>query len=117
MGASVSRRDFAKIFAIGGSAALFSDPVWAREYGQAPAFSPTISGTGEASWKSVREQFVMPPDLGVLNAAHLCPASRPVLEALMREADSVDRDPPAQHSARLGRGQAATPKSHREVPR
>jgi selenocysteine lyase/cysteine desulfurase len=102
MAASVSRRDFTRLFAIGGSAALFSDPAWAREHGQAPAFSPTITGTGEAFWKSVREQFVMPPDLGVLNAANLCPASRPVLEALKRESDSVDRDPSAQNRTRLG---------------
>ena len=110
MAASVSRRDFTKLFAIGGSAALFSDPVWAREYGQAPAFSPTISGTGEAFWKSVREQFVMPPDLGVLNAANLCPASRPVLEALKRETDSVDRDPSAQNRSRLSGEKEATRK-------
>ena len=101
MAASVSRRDFARLFAVGGSAALFADPVWAREYGQAPASSPAIGSTGEAFWKSVREQFVMPPDLGVLNAANLCPASRPVLEALKRESDSVDRDPSAQNRARL----------------
>ena len=101
MAASVSRRDFARLFAIGGSAALFSDPVWAREFGQANGVSPEIGGTGEVFWKSVREQFVMPPDLGVLNAANLCPASRPVLEALKRETDSVDRDPSAQNRARL----------------
>ena len=101
MAASVSRRDFARLFAVGGSAALFADPVWAREYGQANAASPAIGGTGEAFWKSVREQFVMPPDLGVLNAANLCPASRPVLEALKRETDNVDRDPSAQNRARL----------------
>ena len=81
MAASVSRRDFARLFAIGGSAALFADPVWAREYGQSNGSAPALSGTGEAFWKSVREQFVMPPELGVLNAANLCPASRPVLEA------------------------------------
>lgn len=101
MRASVSRRDFARLFAIGGSAALFSDPVWAREYGQSNGSSPAIGGSGEAFWTSVREQFVMPPDLGVLNAANLCPASRPVLEALKRETDSVDRDPSAQNRARL----------------
>jgi len=101
MAGSVSRRDFARLFAVGGSAALFADPVWAREYGQAGATSPGIGGTGEAFWKSVRAQFVMPPDLGVLNAANLCPASRPVLEALKRETDSVDRDPSAQNRARL----------------
>ncbi|MBM3809712.1 MAG: aminotransferase class V-fold PLP-dependent enzyme [Acidimicrobiia bacterium] len=102
MAASVSRRDFARLFAVGGSAALFTDPVWAREYGQANGSSAAIGGTGEAFWKSVRAQFVMPPDLGVLNAANLCPASRPVLEALKRESDSVDRDPSAQNRARLG---------------
>jgi isopenicillin-N epimerase len=98
---AVSRRDFARLFAVGGSAALFADPVWAREYGQANGPAPAIGGTGEAFWKSVRAQFVMPPDLGVLNAANLCPASRPVLEALKRETDSVDRDPSAQNRARL----------------
>ena len=93
MTASVSRRDFARLFALGGSAALFADPVWAKQNPPAPAFAPTIAGSGEAFWKSVRAQFVMPEDLGVLNAANLCPASRPVLEALRRETDSVDRDP------------------------
>ncbi len=101
MASSVSRRDFARLFALGGSAALFTDPVWARTAPQVPAFAPGTAGTGEAFWKTVREQFVMPPDLGVLNAANLCPASRPVLEALKRESDSVDRDPSAQNRARL----------------
>jgi len=101
MSQSVSRRAFARLFAIGGSAALFADPVWARTAPQAPAFAPGSAGTGEAFWKSVREQFVMPADLGVLNAANLCPASRPVLEALRRETDSVDRDPSGQNRARL----------------
>ena len=87
MAQSVSRRDFARLFAIGGSAALFADPVWAKTHAQAPSFSPTLAGSGEAFWKSVRAQFVMPEDLGVLNAANLCPASRPVLEALKRESD------------------------------
>ena len=101
MAGSVSRRDFARLFAVGGSAALFADPVWARTTPQAPAFAPGNGATSEAFWKTVREQFVMPPDLGVLNAANLCPASRPVLEALKRESDSVDRDPSGQNRARL----------------
>lgn len=101
MSVSVSRRDFARLFAVGGSAALFADPVWARDNAQAMSSSPAIGGSGEAFWKSVRAQFVMPPDLGVLNAANLCPASRPVLEALKRESDSVDRDPSAQNRSRL----------------
>ena len=101
MAASVTRRDFARLFAVGGSAALFADPVWAEAAPQATTFNPSAAGTGEAFWKAVRGQFVMPADLGVLNAANLCPASRPVLEALKRESDSVDRDPSAQNRARL----------------
>lgn len=101
MSGSVSRRDFARLFALGGSAALFADPAWARTAPRPQAFSPATAGTGEAFWKSVRQQFVMPADLGVLNAANLCPASRPVLEALKRESDSVDKDPSGQNRARL----------------
>lgn len=101
MSGSVSRRDFARLFAVGGSAALFADPAWAKTSPQSAAFNPATAGTGEAFWKAVRGQFVMPADLGVLNAANLCPASRPVLESLKRESDSVDRDPSAQNRARL----------------
>src|SRR5262245_7016423 len=98
---AVSRRDFTRLFALGGSAALFADPVWAR---QAPPTTPLAAGgpdAGEAFWTSVRAQFVMPPELGVINAANLCPASRPVLEALTRETRSVDQDPSPQNRARL----------------
>jgi selenocysteine lyase/cysteine desulfurase len=101
MAASVSRRDFARVFAVGGSAALFADPVWAKQQGQNRPSAPALSGSGEAFWKSVREQFVMPPDLAVLNAANLCPSSRPVLEALKRETEFVDHDPSGQNRARL----------------
>ncbi len=117
MAGSVSRRDFARLFALGGSAALFADPVWARTAPQVPAFSPGTAGTGEAFWKTVRAQFVMPPDLGVLNAANLCPASRPVLEALKRESDSVDRDPSAQNRARLSGEKESTRKALAEFLR
>ena len=34
---AVSRRSFARLFALGGSAALFADPAWARTVGAAPA--------------------------------------------------------------------------------
>ena len=74
----VSRRDFARLFALGGSAALFADPAWARQATAPPPLAPGGAAAGEAFWKSVRAQFVMPPDLAVMNAANLCPASRPV---------------------------------------
>jgi hypothetical protein len=54
-----SRRDFARIFALGGSAALFAArpaawPLAAWEAAQ-------NAGPAAASWRQVREQFVMPP--------------------------------------------------------
>ncbi len=80
---SVSRRHFARLFALGGSAALFADPAWASQAASVSALAGRPAG-GEAFWTSVRDQFVMPPGLAVINAANLCPASRPVLETLRR---------------------------------
>lgn len=101
MAATVSRRNFAKLFAVGGSAALLADPIFAREMAAASDILPAGPAAGEPFWKSVREQFVMPPDLAVMNAANLCPASRPAAEALTRESSSVDTDPSPNNRARL----------------
>ncbi len=101
MSGSVSRRDFGRLFALGGSAALFADRAWASQAPAAPALSGGGPAAGEAFWTSVREQFVMPPDLAVMNAANLCPASRPALETLTRETQGVDRDPSPNNRARL----------------
>ena len=101
---NMSRRSFAKLFAVGGSAALFADPAWAREMGATGAAGdllPAGPAAGEPFWKSVREQFVMPPELAVMNAANLCPASRPVAEVLTRESRSVDADPSPTNRSRL----------------
>jgi isopenicillin-N epimerase len=97
---ALSRRDFARLFAIGGSAALFAHPAWIREAGAAPAL-PSAAPASEADWAAVRAQFVLPADLAVMNAANLCPASRPVLDALTRETRSVDEDPSPMNRARL----------------
>lgn len=108
MASSVSRRDFARLFALGGSAALFDDPLWAAARAMAAPLPPDGPSLGEPYWKAVRSQFVMPPDLGVLNAANLCPASSTVLEALTRETQSVDRDPSPQNRAKLGEAKETT---------
>ena len=101
MSAAVSRRNFARLFALGGSAALFSDPAWARQAASGSPLAPGGAAAGEAFWTSVRDQFVMPADLAVMNAANLCPASRPALESLARETQNVDRDPSPNNRARL----------------
>ena len=91
---SVSRRDFTRLFAAGGSAALFAHPAWAQMSPASPSLPSGGAAVGEPFWKAVRAQFVMPPELAVMNAANLCPASSPVLEALTKETQSVDRSKP-----------------------
>jgi selenocysteine lyase/cysteine desulfurase len=108
--ASVSRRDFARLFAVGGSAALFAHPAWAQNASRTPlpAGGPA---SGEGFWREVRGKFVMPPGLAVMNAANLCPASAPVLETLTRETRSVDQDPSPQNRARLSGAKEDTRKA------
>jgi isopenicillin-N epimerase len=104
----VSRRDFTRLFAAGGSAALFAHPAWAQN---APPLPAAGAAAGEPFWQAVRAQFVMPPDLAVMNAANLCPASAPVLTALTRETESVDRNPSQQNRARLSAAKEDTRKA------
>jgi isopenicillin-N epimerase len=86
-----TRRDFARRFALGGSAALLATPGfgWKR---------PTLleaapRAPGETYWAQVRKQFLMPPGVAVLNAANLCPSSAPVLEAMYGYTKRLDREP------------------------
>jgi isopenicillin-N epimerase len=96
---TISRRDFTRLFAIGGSAALFTQPEFAAA-APPPLWTPGTPTT-DAFWDSVREQFVMPPDLAVINAANLCPSSRPVLEAMYNGTRDIDRDPSPINRAKL----------------
>ena len=75
----VSRRDFTRFLALSGSAFL-PQPLraWPAPLQQTP------ERRDEKFWLLVREQFLMPPDLAVLNAANLCPSPAPVLEAVYR---------------------------------
>jgi selenocysteine lyase/cysteine desulfurase len=112
---TVSRRDFSRLFLAGGSAALFSHPAWA----QAPPSGLPAAGpsAGESFWNAVRAQFVMPPDLAVMNAANLCPASAPTLQVLCRETEDVDRNPSPQNRARLSQARENTRKALAEFLR
>jgi selenocysteine lyase/cysteine desulfurase len=99
LGGSLSRRQFTRLFLAGGSAALAAHPAWSQP--ALPPLPPEGAAAGERFWTAVRAHFVMPPDLAVMNAANLCPASAPVIDALTRETASVDRDPSPQNRARL----------------
>ena len=76
----LSRRDFARMLALGGSAAWLSGtPARAAAPGPLP---PTPAAPDEKFWRHVREQFVMPPEISVMNAANLCPSPHCVLQAV-----------------------------------
>jgi selenocysteine lyase/cysteine desulfurase len=63
---------------------------------------------GEKFWLSVREQFLMPPELAVLNAANLCPSSAPVLEAMYRSTKDMDADPSFDNRQKMSTGKEDT---------
>ena len=111
----VSRRDFARLVALAGWVpwVTHADTAWA----QATALPPTPASPDENFWLKVREQFVMPRDLGVMNAANLCPSSAPVLQALYDVTKDMDANPSPQNRRKLSEGKEATRKALAEFLR
>jgi selenocysteine lyase/cysteine desulfurase len=72
--------------------------------------APPPADAGESYWLSVRAQFLMPTDLGVMNAANLCPSPAPVIEALVAATRDMDRDPSFPNRVKMGEGKEATRK-------
>jgi selenocysteine lyase/cysteine desulfurase len=105
---SLSRRDFSRLFLAGGSLALSASPAWAQP--ARPTLPAGGASAGEPFWNAVRAHFVMPPELAVMNAANLCPASAPALQALARETEDIDRNPSPQNRARLSQAREQTRK-------
>jgi isopenicillin-N epimerase len=99
----VSRRDFAKFLAVSGSAFLSSPALaWPAPLQQTP------ERPDEKFWLAVRQQFLMPPELAVLNAANLCPSPAPVLEAMYRSTKDVDGDPSFDNRQKMSAGKEQT---------
>jgi selenocysteine lyase/cysteine desulfurase len=112
---SLTRRDFTRLFAVGGSAALFTHPEFAAA--RTRPLPPAGAAVNDAFWDTVREQFVMPPKLAVINAANLCPSSRPVLETMYASTRDMDQDPSPNNRAKLGPAKEATRKKLAEFLR
>jgi len=106
---TLSRRSFTRLLA-GGAAAALAPVRWARAGETAPALRQAPGAHDERYWQSVRDQFVMPPDLACLNAANLCPSSRAVLEKLYDVTRDVDRDPSQNNRRKLTEGKEAARK-------
>jgi selenocysteine lyase/cysteine desulfurase len=95
----ISRRDFSRLIALGGPALVPRHlSAWPAPLAQTPA------QPDERFWVAVREQFLMPPDLGVMNAANLCPSPAPVLEAMYRSTKDMDGDPSFENRQKMSTG-------------
>jgi selenocysteine lyase/cysteine desulfurase len=101
---SLNRRQFAERLGGAGVAALLARKSRAALADPVPA----PSGANESYWLTVREQFLMPPDLGVMNAANLCPASAAVVDAMVAATRDMDRDPSFPNRVKMGDGKEAT---------
>src|SRR5262245_8247491 len=114
---ALSRRDFTRFLALSGSAALFPRSALARgsetleSLGLSAAPLPaTPLEPDEKFWLEVRSRFLVPRDLGFINAANLCPTSLPVLEAMEKNAREYEANPSPAIRTRLmqGREEART---------
>jgi isopenicillin-N epimerase len=104
----LSRRDFARLLSLSGAAALFPARAFAQrgitigDLGLTAAPLPTTPREpDEKFWRDVRSRFLVPPDLGFINAANLCPTSLPVIEALEKNTRDYEALPGAAVRARL----------------
>jgi selenocysteine lyase/cysteine desulfurase len=106
-----SRRDFARLLTLSGSAAFFPPALssqrseFLRELGLSDAPLPrTPAEPDEKFWTEVRARFLLPPDLGFINAANICPTSLPVVEALEKNTRFLDANPSSSSRAKLTEG-------------
>lgn len=103
----LTRRNFARMAAAGGPAILATLTSSAQERTELP---PAPASPDEKYWNRVREQFVLAPGLVMLNAANLCPSSRPALDALFSATRDVDQDPSFDNRAKMTAGKEETRK-------
>ena len=105
---SISRRDFSKLFAISGSAALLPtlpSERWFEDFGLSAAPLPrTPAEPDEKFWRDVRAKFLVPRDVAFFNAANLAPMSLPVVQAIEKNIRSYEMNPSPDARAVLMQG-------------
>ena len=109
----LSRRDFSRLLALSGTAAFFPAKAFAQdarrgvlaEFGLSDRPLPrTPAEPDERFWQEVRSRFLLPRDLGFINAANLCPTSLPVVEAIERNTRDYEAFPGSAVRTRLTQG-------------
>ena len=91
----ISRRHFAQLFAVSGTAALLPSRTWALDdfdvaTGPLP---PRPLAPDEKYWHEVRARYLLPRDVIFLNAANLCPSPLPVVESLYLQTKGYEANP------------------------
>jgi len=103
----LNRRDFARVFALSGTAALLPSRAWAVDdfdvaTGPLP---PRPLAPDERYWQDVRSRYLLPRDVIFVNAANLCPSPLPVVESLYQQTKSYETNPnPTVRSALMRDG-------------
>jgi isopenicillin-N epimerase len=87
----ISRRELGKIFAVAAVGRVI----------------PSVAMTAD-EWTNVRAQFSLDQHYIVMNAANLCPASRPVNEVLFKLTNDMDSNPSFQNRDKFGKGREET---------
>ena len=91
----LSRRDFTRLFALSGSAALLPSRAWALDdfdITSEPLPAPRLA-PDEKYWQEVRSRYLLPRDVIFLNAANLCPSPLPVVESLYQSTKGYEANP------------------------
>ena len=111
----ITRRDFARLLALSGSATLLPGPLYAQrgfkwlDLGVTDhPLPPTPDDPDEKFWESVRARFLVPRDIGFFNAANLCPMPLPVVEAIYANMRTYEMNPaPGPRSTLLAERETA----------
>jgi selenocysteine lyase/cysteine desulfurase len=118
----MDRRTFARMLALGAPVAAWTAPLAGATGGgqveqAVKPLPPTPAKPDEDFWRGVRQQFLVPADLAVLNAANLCPSSVPAIEAADRITRSIDRDPSMENRRAAGEAREAARRTIAEALR
>lgn len=103
----LTRREFANLFAISGTAALLPDRAWALDDFAVTGtpLPPAPQAPDESYWQGVRARYFLPRDVIFLNAANLCPSPVSVVESLYTTTKGYEASPsPAARSGLMRDG-------------
>jgi selenocysteine lyase/cysteine desulfurase len=115
---NLSRRRFAELLALSSTSALLPrvafglDDARIEDLGLTNApLPPMPARPDESTWREVRARYLLPRTVAFLNAANLCPAPLPVVEALDKKTRDYESDPSPEFRTKLmhdGREEART---------